>query len=74
MNKYQKQAALDIIKAITVGVIVGVVLITLGHYFTFGQIGIGVTFALLVWCGYNLFQLRVDQYRTLDEIKQRNSK
>jgi hypothetical protein len=46
----------------------------LALYFTLAQILIGLGILLMTYTGYNLFQLRVDQLKTLDEIRERQSK
>jgi hypothetical protein len=74
MNKYQKAAALDLIKITGIVVTVSVTLNILALYFTVPQILIGLGLILMAYTGYNLFQLRVDQLRTLDEIRERQSK
>jgi NADH:ubiquinone oxidoreductase subunit K len=74
MNKYQKAAALDLIKITGIVVTVSVTLNILALYFTVPEILIGLGILLMSYTGYNLFQLRVDQLRTLDEIRERQSK
>ena len=74
MNKYQKAAALDLIKITGIVVATGVTMNILALYFTVPQILIGLGILLMTYTGYNLFQLRVDQLKTLDEIRERQSK
>jgi NADH:ubiquinone oxidoreductase subunit K len=74
MNKYQKAAALDLIKITGIVVTVSVTLNILALYFTVPEILIGLGILLMTYTGYNLFQLRVDQLKTLDEIRERQSK
>ena len=74
MNKYQKAAALDLIKITGIVVATSVTLNILALYFTVPQILIGLGLILMAYTGYNLFQIRVDQLKTLDEIRERQSK
>jgi hypothetical protein len=74
MNKYQKAAALDLVKITGIVVAVSITMNILALYFTVAQILIGLGLILMTYTGYNLFQLRVDQLRTLDEIRERQSK
>jgi NADH:ubiquinone oxidoreductase subunit K len=74
MNKYQKAAALDLIKITGIVVTVGITLNILALYFTVPEILIGLGLILMTYTGYNLFLLRVDQLKTLDEIRDRQSK
>ena len=68
MNKYQRAASLDILKVLAIGVALGVVLSTLNLYFTLPQILFGLGMIAMTYTGYILFQIRVDQYKTLDEL------
>jgi hypothetical protein len=43
-------------------------------YFTVPQILIGLGILLMSYTGYNLFQMRVDQLKSLDEILESRSK
>jgi hypothetical protein len=72
MNKYQRAAALDILKMVAIGVTMGVTLNILALYFTLPQILFGLGMIAMTYTGYILFQLRVDQHRTLDELKNRS--
>ena len=74
MNKYQKAAALDLIKITGIVVTVSITMNILALYFTVAQILIGLGLILMAYTGYNLFQIRVDQLKTLDEIRDRQSK
>jgi NADH:ubiquinone oxidoreductase subunit K len=74
MNKYQKAAALDLIKITGIVVAVSITLNILALYFTVPEILIGLGILLMTYTGYNLFRLRVDQLKTLDEIRERQSK
>lgn len=68
MDKYQKAAALDLIKmtGIVVGVSVGMNILI--AYFSAVQIIAGAMILLMVYTGYTLFKIRVDQHRMLDEL------
>ena len=68
MDKYQKAAALDLIKVALIAVAVSVTVSIIASYLTASQIIMSLAFVLLVYCGYNLFKIRVDQLRTLDEL------
>jgi hypothetical protein len=68
MNKYQKAAALDLIKITAIVVAVSITMNILALYFTVPQILIGLGILLMSYTGYNLFQIRVDQLKTLDEL------
>jgi hypothetical protein len=74
MNKYQKAALVDILKMVSIGLGVGITLNILARYFTVPEILFGMGMILMSYLGYTLFQIRVDQYRTLDEIRERQSK
>jgi hypothetical protein len=74
MNKYQKAAALDLIKITGIVVATSVTLNILALYFTVAQILIGLGLILMAYTGYNLFQMRVDQLKSLDEIRESRSK
>jgi hypothetical protein len=68
MNKYQRAATLDIIKLVAIGTAVGVTLNIIALYFTSPQMLIGLGLILMTYTGYILFQIRVDQLKTLDEL------
>jgi hypothetical protein len=74
MNKYQKAAALDLIKITGIVVTVSITLNILALYFTVPEILIGLGLILMAYTGYNLFLLRVDQLKSIDEIRERQSK
>ena len=74
MNKYQKAAALDLIKITGIVVTVSITLNILALYFTLPEILIGLGLILMTYTGYNLFLMRVDQLKSLDEIRERQSK
>ena len=74
MNKYQKAAALDLIKITGIVVAVSITMNILALYFTVPQILIGLGLILMAYTGYNLFQMRVDQLKSLDEIRESRSK
>lgn len=74
MNKYQKAAALDLIKITGIVVATSVTLNILALYFTLPEILIGLGLLLMTYTGYNLFLMRVDQLKSLDEIRDRQSK
>jgi len=74
MNKYQKAAALDLIKITAIVVTVSITLNILALYFTLPEILIGLGLILMTYTGYNLFLMRVDQLKSLDEIRERQSK
>jgi hypothetical protein len=74
MNKYQKAAALDLIKITAIVVATSLTLTILAQLFTVPQILIGLGLILMIYTGYNLFQLRVDQLKSIDEIRERQSK
>jgi uncharacterized membrane protein YczE len=68
MNKYQKAALVDILKMVAIGLGVGITLNILALYFTAPQILFGIGMILMAYLGYTLFQIRVDQHKTLDEL------
>ena len=74
MNKYQKAAALDLIKITAIVVATSITLNILALYFTLPEILIGLGVILMTYTGYNLFLMRVDQLKSLDEIRERQSK
>jgi Zn-dependent protease with chaperone function len=68
MNKYQKQAALDMIKVATI--ILGAIAV-IGYIIKLGVeandlIAAG-SFAIMAWCIYQLFQVRVSQLESEDK-------
>jgi hypothetical protein len=74
MNKYQKAAALDLIKITAIVVTTSLTLTILAQLFTVPQILIGLGLILMTYTGYNLFLMRVDQLKSIDEIRERQSK
>jgi hypothetical protein len=74
MNKYQKAAALDLVKITGIVVTVSITLNILALYFTVPEILIGLGMILMIYTGYNLFLMRVDQLKSMDEIRERQSK
>jgi hypothetical protein len=68
MNKYQKAAAIDLLKITGIVVTTGITLNIIALYLTVPQILAGIMVLLMCYTGYTLFQLRVDQHRTLDEL------
>jgi hypothetical protein len=74
MNKYQKAAALDLIKITAIVVATSLTLTILAQLFTVPQILIGLGLILMTYTGYNLFLMRVDQLKSIDEIRERQSK
>ena len=74
MNKYQKAAALDLIKITGIVVATSLTLTILAQLFTVPQILIGLGLILMAYTGYNLFLMRVDQLKSMDEIRERQSK
>lgn len=71
MNKYQKAAALDLIKMLGIVIAVSIGMNILIAYFSAMQIVTGAVILLFIYTGYTLFQIRVDQHRTLDELNKR---
>jgi hypothetical protein len=74
MNKYQKAAALDLVKITAIVVATSLTLTILAQLFTVPQILIGLGLILMTYTGYNLFLMRVDQLKSIDEIRERQSK
>ena len=68
MDKYQKAAALDLVKLAAIAIGVAVAFNVIVAYFTTAQIITAAAVLLLAYTGYNLFKIRVDQHRTLDEL------
>jgi uncharacterized membrane protein len=68
MNKYQKAAALDLIKITGIVIATGITMNILAVFLTVPQIITALMFALLIYTGYTLFQIRVDQHKSLDEL------
>ena len=74
MNKYQNRAILEIIGMILLSATVGFTLAALSTIFTASQILFGLGMILMSYCFYTLYKIRVDQLKTLDEIRERQSK
>ena len=75
MNKYQKQAALDLIKVATI--ILGAIAV-IGAIIKLGVeandlVAVG-SFALMGYCIYQLFQVRVGQLESEDKRKEMESR
>jgi lysylphosphatidylglycerol synthetase-like protein (DUF2156 family) len=67
MNKYQKQALLDMLKFAGGVVIVIAVVQTLVRFFSVEDLTVAGSFILMIFCFYNLFQIRVNQLKADDE-------
>jgi ABC-type uncharacterized transport system permease subunit len=74
MNKYQNRAILEIIGMILLSATVGFTLAALSTVFTASQILFGLGMILMGYCFYTLYKIRVDQLKTLDEIRESRSK
>jgi ABC-type uncharacterized transport system permease subunit len=74
MNKYQNRAILEILGMICLSAATGFALAALSTVFTMSQILIGLGMCLMAYCFYTLYKIRVDQLKTLDEIRERQSK
>lgn len=70
MNKYQNRAVLEILGMILLSASVGFALAALSTVFTMSQILTGLGMILLAYCFYTLYKIRVDQLKTLDELRQ----
>ena len=70
MNKYQNRAILEILGMMLLSVAVGFGLSALTTVFTMSQILFGLGMALMAYCFYTLYKIRVDQLKTLDELNQ----
>jgi hypothetical protein len=68
MNKYQKAAALDLLKMTGIVVAVSLGFNILVAYLTAMEIITAAMVLLLAYTGYTLFQIRVDQHKSLDEL------
>jgi Ca2+/H+ antiporter len=67
MNKYQKQALVDMLK-FTAGIMLLIAVVqTLAKYFGQEALTVAGSVALMIFCLYNLFQIRVDQLKSEDE-------
>jgi hypothetical protein len=74
MNKYQNRAILEILGMICLSAATGFALAALSTVFTMSQILFGLGMCLMAYCFYTLYKIRVDQLKTLDEIRERQSK
>jgi hypothetical protein len=74
MNKYQTRAVLEILGMIALSATTGLALAALSTIFTMSQILFGLGMILMSYCFYTLYKIRVDQLRTLDEIRESRSK
>jgi fatty acid desaturase len=74
MNKYQNRAILEIVGMVILSAAVGFALAALSTVFTMSQILFGLGMCLMAYCFYTLYQIRVDQLKTLDEIRENRSK
>jgi hypothetical protein len=75
MNKYQKQAALDMVKVATI--VLGAIAV-IGYIINLGMeandlIAAG-SFAIMAWCIYQLFQVRVGQLESEDKLSELEQK
>ena len=75
MNKYQKQAALDLVKVSTI--VLGAIAV-IGGIIKLGieandLVAVG-SFALMGYCIYQLFQVRVSQLESEDQRKEMESR
>ena len=75
MNKYQKQAALDLVKVATI--ILGAIAV-IGAIIKLGveanDLVAAGSFALMGYCIYQLFQVRVGQLESEDQRKEMESR
>jgi fatty acid desaturase len=74
MNKYQNRAIIEILAMMALSAAVGFGLAALGTIFTMSQILFGLGMILMAYCFYTIYKIRVDQLRTLDEIRENRSK
>jgi hypothetical protein len=74
MNKYQTRAVLEILGMIALSATTGLALAALSTIFTMSQILFGLGMILMSYCFYTLYKIRVDQLKTLDEIRESRSK
>jgi hypothetical protein len=74
MNKYQNRALLEILGMIALSAATGFALAALSTVFTMSQILFGLGMCLMAYCFYTLYKIRVDQLKTLDEIRESRSK
>ena len=74
MNKYQNRAIIEILGMIVLSAATGFALAALSTIFTMSQILFGLGMILMAYCFYTIYKIRVDQLRTLDEIRENRSK
>jgi hypothetical protein len=74
MNKYQNRAILEILGMVLVSAATGFGLAALSTIFTMSQILFGLGMILMSYCFYTIYKIRVDQLRTLDEIRESRCK
>jgi hypothetical protein len=74
MNKYQNRAVIEILGMIVLSAATGFALAALSTIFTMSQILFGLGMILMAYCFYTIYKIRVDQLRTLDEIRENRSK
>ena len=74
MNKYQNRAIIEILAMVLVSAATGFALAALSTIFTMSQILFGLGMILMSYCFYTIYKIRVDQLRTLDEIRESRSK
>ena len=74
MNKYQNRAVIEILAMIVLSAATGFALAALSTIFTMSQILFGMGMILMAYCFYTIYKIRVDQLRTLDEIRENRSK
>jgi hypothetical protein len=69
MNKYQNRAILEILGMMALSASIGFGLAALSTIFTMSQILFGLGAILVAYCFYTLYQIRVDQLKSLDELR-----
>jgi ABC-type uncharacterized transport system permease subunit len=70
MNKYQNRAIIEILGMMLLSAAVGFTLAALSTVFTMSQILFGLGMILMAYCFYTIYKIRVDQLKTLDEIRE----
>ena len=74
MNKYQRTALLEITGMVLLAMAVGFGLSVISTYFTVTQVITGLGMIAMSYCFYIIYKIRVDQLKTLDEIRESRSK
>jgi fatty acid desaturase len=74
MNKYQNRAVIEILAMMALSAAVGFGLAALSTIFTMSQILFGLGMILMAYCFYTIYKIRVDQLKSMDEIRDRQSK